>query len=212
MSQSKRGKVRAQIRRREQVARELVRLRHRSLGCRYVGLESLRAEHELRLMNGETGVIDVHAAREHARSLIRGYADNDHARNMCTLGLRILGELEGQPDACQACKGEDSLRRFEVEGRYELTDTLNALSAMGWITSNDGGRHGEARCRSCRGSGHNLRGYLPPVEWSAPVRRKVADASRAVQHYDVRLAPWMRMVAESIGDSPSGSAGPWPWP
>lgn len=108
-------------------------------------------------------------------------------RSIARVGRRLLDMLDGrcawapsagaQPSECQ--------RRACIEGR------LPAGLMFGKPTR-------EHACQECKGTGHNLRGVVPAVEWPAVVRRRYHDAvahaaPRAPGSGDgrVRLAPWL---------------------
>ena len=73
-------------------------------------------------------------------------------RALARLGQHILDALEGQPGGCQA----DGCERGHLEWGGEINPV----------------------CLACNGSGHNLRGTLPPIEWSPAVVVAVADCIR----------------------------------
>jgi hypothetical protein len=58
-----------------------------------------------------------------------------------------------QPSECQECAGDGSTHYVDpYDGHIE-----------------------DVSCRYCRGTGHNLAGVVPPIEWSPAVRRRLAD-------------------------------------
>ncbi len=81
-----------------------------------------------------------------------------HAR--ARLGRLLLGTLNGRwaPSECQAegCDGGERQAR--------------RIGADGWNTWD---------CPDCRGTGHNLAGVLPPVEWSPQARHAAVDGGRS---------------------------------
>jgi hypothetical protein len=173
VSQTKRRKALAPVRERERVAQELAALlAAETLGAKW----TLKPLYLARIKDGAH--FDVHAAREHAQALIgRAHreAGRDHwavfsdwrmehpttpasesplrssgrARSWERLGRAILRALEGQPSECRACSRWGPVVR-----------------APNWMP---------AECPDCRGTRHNLRGTLPPVEWSPAVRRRAMD-------------------------------------
>lgn len=64
------------------------------------------------------------------------------------LARRVLAALGGQPSECNGCDGK----------------------AKRWAP-----RSGPVPCPDCRGTGHNLRGTLPPLRPTPPLRRRRAD-------------------------------------
>jgi hypothetical protein len=61
------------------------------------------------------------------------------------------------------------------------------------------------RCPDCHGTGHNLAGVLPPVEWSPAVRRKIADGYE--RPLDAPDASWDERLADELSESHPGFAG-----
>jgi hypothetical protein len=101
------------------------------------------------------------------------------ARSWERLGRAILRALEGQPSECQAdgCDGGylRAVERFGDDGPDEI---VSRFAAAGWNTvTNRREKIVRVRhyCPDCHGTGHNLRGTLPPVEWSPAVRRRAMD-------------------------------------
>ncbi len=88
-------------------------------------------------------------------------------RALARLGRRILDALEGQPSECQ---------RPKCSGGTLLTGPYETVVGIAGTCARVG--TGAMDCPDCRGSGHNLRGVLPPIAWSPAVRRKVADSVR----------------------------------
>jgi len=136
---------------------------------------------------------DVAAVRQHCeRVLLAGIVDADAAearsgphgeaarlRGRARTAQRILDMLNGrcpwapgaeaQPSECQACK-----KSLAGPGR-ELGEQVTPAS---WIL---------VSCPACHGTGHNLAGVLPPIEWSPAVRRRVLDAAMTARD---ELAAW----------------------
>lgn len=93
-------------------------------------------------------------------------------RSLARRGRLILAALEDQPDKCEACNGSG----------------LCTLSMLSRPHAKD------HSCLRCNGSGHNLRGFLPPVEWPSVVRRKVADSA----HYSHGPGSWASELAHEM--------------
>ena len=90
-------------------------------------------------------------------------------RSTARMGQRLLDAIAGQPSECQRCDG--------------------VLPAE-WIR--------KGRCGLCHGTGHNLRGVLPGLVWSAQARRKGWEATRGAGDSDGReRMPLMRMLYEA---------------
>lgn len=82
-------------------------------------------------------------------------------RSTARMGQRLLDALAGQPSECVRCTGNSA-------GHGRL-----------WVSARDG--NGTRDCPDCRGTGRNLAGVLPGLEWSPAVRRKVSDSVHAAQ-------------------------------
>lgn len=123
------------------------------------------------------------------------------------LGHRLLSALEGQPSECQrpycefgVTQDDDGYVRARPGKGYVRCET----PAPAGVPSDDfGADHDGAdvrliRCPTCRGTGHNLSGVLPPVVDSEAAIATVADAL-AVEFLDpfggrVGLCDWQREV------------------
>jgi hypothetical protein len=88
-------------------------------------------------------------------------------RSLARLGRRVLGAIEGQPSACGRCS-------FEHNGESDFSGITTSIH--GWFV-----------CPDCKGTGHNLRGTLPPLEWSPAARRKGFEARRGAVREKVSL-------------------------
>jgi len=149
---------------------------------------------------------DVHAAKEFAEGLMLGLkckacsgqgwwsqkpGDCDACRGSGLaldpynvgrrkVACRLLAAIEGQPTECQRedCDGGRLPGPFGETMAAELSRALTGGSPVVTVTSNDDGGV-DVGCPDCKGSGHNLRGTLPPIEWSPAVVIAVADSVSA---------------------------------
>lgn len=100
-----------------------------------------------------------------------------HAR----LGRRILAALEGQPSECKVCNIAGTPLAAVVLATADGGQVRARPGQCVAFVTKDGlavvGRDGKPRraiigeavvttCNACRGTGHNLHGVLPPIEWS----------------------------------------------
>lgn len=198
MSQSSKGHVRAKLRERERVARFL----HRIDAVQPCG--------------AALGVacFDVHAARKSAQSLIdsatvradlhysRGRVQAAQAQDgAIRLGRAVLRALAGQPSECGCCVAAPSScmvvtasgsREWVSKGQRVVfvTDAAEALR-----TATTLGALVDANCPTCHGTGHNLRGVLPAIEWSPQVRRKVREAEIARGESNQQRDGWTHTIS-----------------
>lgn len=98
------------------------------------------------------------------------------------MGKRLLAALDGQPSECQAphCEG------------------------VGWYWGDAVGDHvtdNRYTCNACRGTGHNLAGVLPPIEWSPVVRRRAIDGYRVSGLLAARIRQPSQDMQRSIIDA-----------
>ncbi len=96
------------------------------------------------------------------------------------IGRRLLAALGGQLSECIGCEGHGEtgpglamnvstrVRRAAVEGMRIIGEVVRGP------------------CPACHGTGHNLAGALPPIEWPAVVRRKHDDSHEAGPDYPGR--------------------------
>jgi hypothetical protein len=129
------------------------------------------------------------------------------------MGRRLLAALDGQRSECQACIGPSAtietatatVRRIaathdgpvqvrthpEAISRLRYTQFGEAdVSCLSWISARyDATFVVDRRPPCCHGTGHNLGGVLPEIEWPAVVRRKAIDGYRVASpdephHFD----------------------------
>lgn len=107
---------------------------------------------------------------------------------------RLLDTLDGRcpwnpsakrkPSECRGCAGDGYRHSREI-----------ALPSGG-VAGVD-----VRTCPDCNGTGHNLRGYLPKVEWPAVVRRKVADV-RYGRDVDPAYIDWCGQLESALEAGP----------
>lgn len=113
-------------------------------------------------------------------------------RSLARLGQRILDMLDGdcwwapsaerQPSECQhpAClSGRTMLVNIGGGQIRRCAPPSPDIVPSGHSRGLPGERSVED-CPDCQGTGHNLRGILPPLEWSPAVRRAVVDHVQAL--------------------------------
>jgi len=98
-----------------------------------------------------------------------------HGAELRRMGQRLLDAIAGQPNECQipGCPESGAL-----------------IGARGWSS-----------CPDCHGTGHNLAGVLPGLEWSAQVRRKTGDALWANWGTGKPCAGWISGMPYSTWDT-----------
>jgi hypothetical protein len=213
--QASHSRVRALRRWREQAARAIV-----VAMIPLAGGQAARATvSELttkRILNG--GGFDVARVRQHCGRVIALGSDPDvfadlaeaRGRNLAADWLRrnaarlrgrartaqrLLDTLDGrcpwapsaaaQPSECRRCRGDG--RKHEACLQDRPTPLVRG------------------KCPDCHGTGHNLAGVLPPVEWSPAVRRKVADGY--ARPLDAPDQSWDERLADELSESRPGFAG-----
>jgi hypothetical protein len=99
------------------------------------------------------------------------------------VGQRLLDAIAGQPSECWGCiGGEVAIGATEIVRGQRVT-VIRSTKA----------------CSDCHGTGHNLRGVLPPIVWSPAVRRKLADEMTARQTADLPTDDtWGTIIHEAI--------------
>ncbi len=129
-----------------------------------------------------------------------GRARDPHSEGRRRGARRLLDALEGQPSECPGLDaGEyDELSEFVI-----INDARSrAVPCVGGWLDPSVIFAAARRCPRCQGTGHNLRGTLPALEWSPAVRRKARDAVAA---HDFRKSPfqrgWLGIVLDGELDS-----------
>ena len=105
-----------------------------------------------------------------------------HGADLRRMGQRLLDAIAGQPSRCQTCDG-DGWRTTMVE-------------AWGGFSAPE-----DEPCPDCHGTGHNLAGVLPGLEWSAQIRRKTGDALWANWGTGKPCAGWISGMPYSTWDT-----------
>lgn len=107
-----------------------------------------------------------------------------HGLQFDRLGKRLLAALEGQPSECPRCQPPaDQPGYFSYQAVYRA-------DADGSLTPT--GEYRQEQCRACNGTGHNLRGVLPPVAETPAQRWRREDSER---REDERAAERLRVDA-----------------
>jgi hypothetical protein len=104
------------------------------------------------------------------------------------LGRAIETALKGQPSECEACYGSGQ------PGSQAWLDWLDESQ-----DDEPDRRPPPTKCPDCQGTGHNLSGYLPPVEVNPQLLRRMTEEEGGF--YDEDMAPWL----VSLGDAPGGA-------
>lgn len=132
---------------------------------------------------------------------------------------RVLDALKGQPSKCTNCDG-----RGETGPAWEasLGALLTVADTPGVRIVGEGERErmaevGEqvrAPCESCRGTGHNIRGVLPPIPWSkmTALRRRCLEHETHDLHTPVERQreghqSWVREMADETRIEPGEYGG-----
>ena len=106
---------------------------------------------------------DVHAVKEFAESVLLGEAQDPYSTGRRKVARRLLAATEGQPSKCPTPECHS--------GRWLSAEAIDRR-ARGQPC------HPAEDCPDCKGTGHNLRGTLPPIEWSPAIVVAVADCIR----------------------------------
>ncbi len=145
---------------------------------------------------------DVSVARAYAKAVLEGPA------------CKACGGVGGAEETgdCDACGGSGRAHDLCSEGRRRVARQLLELApddeprpgGLMLVSTGEGmvfGDDGEPRqavkgellrgqCPNCHSTGHNLRGDLPPLEWSPAVRRKAIDSELARGEVNQQRDSW----------------------
>lgn len=124
---------------------------------------------------------------------------------------RVIDAIES--DAIDVHTGHSALARMPPVASREFTITKRApepvVRVHHWlddVTIKVEGLDDLRACQTCRGTGHNLQGRLPDVEWPAVVRRKAADCYAAGQTR--RIDSWVdRTFPDGVDYGPMLASG-----